>query len=104
MEFTTFKMISDEDMDFITEFIETFESVSLPQVKKMLSDFTEGNLDGLKKEAHQLKPTAELLEMATHATIVKINLNPEQTTTEELEAVISDAELTLSELKRVFSS
>ncbi|MFY0600637.1 MAG: hypothetical protein JXR03_13275 [Cyclobacteriaceae bacterium] len=103
MDFSFLVSISDGDQDFIKEFIAIFESTTLKQIEKMSEDFKNGDFDSLKKTAHQVKPTSEMLSFKTHDLVIKINKEPDTTTAQQIEEILSEANEVLVELKQEFS-
>ncbi|MEP5791771.1 MAG: Hpt domain-containing protein [Cyclobacteriaceae bacterium] len=84
MDFSYLNSISDGDMDFVKQFISTFESNTANIIANLKEAIDAGNTDGLQKLAHQLKPSLQMLEMETLQTSVDIQDDPDATTMEHI--------------------
>ena len=65
MDFSYLNSISDGDLDFVQQFVSTFESNTANIVSNMKTAFDNGSKDDLRKLAHQLKPSLQMLELET---------------------------------------
>lgn len=104
MDFSFLISISDGDQEFINDFIETYESVTFMQVKKMKEDFEGGDNISLQKVAHQVKPTSQMLGFESQPFIVAINKDPSSARKEDIDTILSEAEEILGGLKKEFQS
>ena len=99
MDFSYLNSISDGDMDFVKQFISTFESNTANIVSNLKEAMDAGNTDSLKKLAHQLKPSLQMLEMDTLQTSVDIQDNPDAATMEDILAIEKECQEAVVALK-----
>lgn len=102
MDFSFLLEISDGNSEFLKSFISTFEDTTFSQIKKMKNTLDEGDLTDLKKIAHQIKPTTEMLAFETQSFIVNINNDPSSATKDQLNEIIEEADLVLKALQSKF--
>lgn len=70
--------ISDGDMEFIVDFLSTFEKSTIPQINQLQTALEHRDFDTARKLAHQIKPTTELLKFENHPIILTVNNTPEK--------------------------
>lgn len=99
MDFSYLNTISDGDMDFVKQFISTFESNTQKIVANMKAAFDNGSKDDLKKLAHQLKPSLQMLELETLQVTIDIQDDPEAASAESIEAIAKECEEAVAALK-----
>ncbi|WP_421878481.1 Hpt domain-containing protein [Marinoscillum sp.] len=87
MDFSYLNSISDGDMDFVQQFISTFENNTANIVTNLKNAYEKDDSDGLQKLAHQLKPSLQMLEMQTLQTAIDIQDNGSSATMEQIEAI-----------------
>lgn len=102
MDFSFLLSISDGDKEFMASFIATFEDTTLSQIKKMQEAFNDKDFESLKKIAHQVKPTSQMLGFETQALVVLINDDPTSATTAQLASITAEGESVLQSLKEKF--
>lgn len=102
MDFSYLISISEGDEAFIDEFIATFESNTGQLTNQMRTAYESGNHDQLKKLAHQLKPSLEMLALESLDQAVSIQNNPESTTKEQIEAIDTDCQKALDGMRMEF--
>tara|TARA_Y100001949_G_C15862702_1_gene275783 strand:- start:370 stop:684 length:315 start_codon:yes stop_codon:yes gene_type:complete len=90
MDFSYLNSISDGDLDFVQQFVSTFESNTANIVSNMKTAFDNGSKDDLRKLAHQLKPSLQMLELETLQVTVDIQDDPDLATAENLAAIEKD--------------
>jgi HPt (histidine-containing phosphotransfer) domain-containing protein len=99
IDFTYLEVLSEDDESFKDEFIETFESTYLELVKKMQNELEKKDLDNLSKSAHQLKPSAKMIQLPCAETLEDIQNNPEKASEEVLKDIDRQCENALKQLK-----
>ena len=90
MDFSYLNSISDGDLDFVQQFVSTFENNTANIVASMKKAYENGSKDDLKKLAHQLKPSLQMLELETLQISVDIQDDPEAATAETIAAIEKD--------------
>ncbi len=104
MDFTFLISISNGDQEFISEFISTFEEMTIVQITEMIALQEKGDFVRLGQLAHQVKPTTEMLGFETQNNVVLINKAPQDATKEMLEGILKEAKEALITLKEKFST
>ncbi len=99
IDFTYLEVLSEDDDDFKTEFIETFESTYKSLSKKMMTELDANDMDNLSKSAHQLKPSAKMIQLPCADTLEDIQHHPENATKQSLDEISSQCEDALQQLK-----
>ena len=99
IDFTYLETVSDGDEEFIKQFVNTFEQTANSLTQKLLDQFESGDIDGLGKTAHQLKPSAKMLGLEAGDHLEEFQHNPEKATKDRLDFVSSNCLDGLSELK-----
>jgi HPt (histidine-containing phosphotransfer) domain-containing protein len=93
------QLVSDGDVDFVNQFIETFENSSYPLADKMESDFANDDLGKLSKAAHQLKPSAKMLKLECSTNLEEIQNEPEKATKEIIRLIQKECREAIDQLK-----
>ena len=99
IDFTYIEMLSEDDDEFKNEFIETFENTYKELVDKMRVEFEKNDLENLSKSAHQLKPSAKMIQLPCAETLENIQHNPEVASAETIEDIHNQCEDALKQLK-----
>lgn len=99
IDFTYLEVLSEDDDDFKIEFIETFESTYKSLTEKMKQELKANDLVNLGKSAHQLKPSAKMIQLPCAEILEEIQHNPEKATEESLNKITSECEGGLQQLK-----
>ncbi|MEQ8906831.1 Hpt domain-containing protein [Ekhidna sp.] len=99
IDFTYLEVLSEDDESFKDEFIETFESTYLELVEKMRKELENKDLDALSKSAHQLKPSAKMIQLPCASTLEEIQNHPEKASEEVLKDIDKQCEDALKQLK-----
>lgn len=102
MDFSYLISISEGDKEFTNRFISTFEKNThslLSQMKKALED---ENYEQLRKFAHQLKPSLEMLKLASYHTSLNIQENPQVASIEDIEKIEKECQMAVKEMNQRF--
>ena len=99
IDFTYIEMLSEDDDDFKTEFIDTFENTYKELVAKMRVELEKNDLNNLSKSAHQLKPSAKMIQLPCGDTLENLQHNPEAASAEVIEDIFQQCEDALKQLK-----
>ena len=102
MDFSYIISISDGDQTFIVAFIQTFESNTVKIIDAMREALHQNKQENLKANAHQLKPSLEMLKLSCLAQCIEINNNPENTTAEIIESIEDQCKEAVSGMKKFF--
>lgn len=100
IDFNYLEALSDGDADFIVQFVNTFEQTVEMLTQKLKDELAAGDLDNLGKSAHQLKPSAKMLGLASGATLEELQESPSNATTEILNEIEENCKEGLTELKK----
>ncbi|MEO9870913.1 Hpt domain-containing protein [Ekhidna sp.] len=92
IDFTYLEVLSEDDEDFKKEFIETFEATYTSLVKKMKDELASGDLDNLSKSAHQLKPSAKMIQLSCAETLEDLQHHPNNATSDILNEINAQCE------------
>ena len=93
------QLVSDGDIDFVNQFIDTFENSSYPLVDKMEYYFLNEELGKLSKSAHQLKPSAKMLQLECSNNLEEIQNDPEKATKEIISLIQQECREAIDQLK-----
>lgn len=99
IDFTYLEVLSEDDEDFKAEFIETFETTYKSLTVKMRDELAANDMDNLSKSAHQLKPSAKMIQLPCAETLEEIQHSPETATSESINSIESQCEGALKQLK-----
>lgn len=94
--------ISDGDKEFIMDFLSTFEQSTVPQINQLQVALEKHDLETVRKIAHQLKPTSELLKFTSHSMVLLLNKYPEQGKADEVYLIREEAMKTIAAIKDRF--
>lgn len=100
IDFSYIEMLSEDDDDFKEEFISTFEETYLTLTKQMKEELANKDLQSLAKSAHQLKPSAKMIQLAAAETLEDLQHHPEKATLEILIQIEKACEDALGQLKK----
>ena len=99
IDFTYLESLSEDDEGFKIEFIETFEMTYKALMKKMVDRFASDDLDSLSKYAHQLKPSARMIQLPCADTLEDVQYHPEKASKELINEISMQYEDALKQLK-----
>lgn len=99
IDLTYLEVLSEDDDAFKNEFIETFESTYRELVDKMRNELEKGDLENLSKSAHQLKPSAKMIQLPAGDTLEQIQHDATVATKQVIEGIFSQCEDALAQLK-----
>ncbi len=99
IDFTYLEVLSEDDDDFKSEFIETFETTYKSLTQKMKDELAANDLDNLAKSAHQLKPSAKMIQLSCAETLEEIQHHPEKANSKALDDITAQCEDALKQLK-----
>ena len=99
IDFTYLEVLSEDDEDFKAEFIETFETTCKSLTEKMRTELTASDLVNLGKSAHQLKPSAKMIQLSCAETLEEIHHHPETANEQALNDIVTQCEDALKQLK-----
>ncbi|MEQ9467956.1 MAG: Hpt domain-containing protein [Ekhidna sp.] len=99
IDFTYLEVLGEDDPDFKSEFVETFEETYTMLVAKMENELKTGDLDNLAKSAHQLKPSAKMIQLPCGDTLEQLQHNPGNASIEVLKDIHQQCEDALRQLK-----
>ena len=103
MDFSYLISISDGDKEFIREFISTFETNTALAISKMQAALESRDYDSLRKLAHQIKPSFEMLSMESHSISVKTQQNPETLKSSDIEVMHTECQQVVASMKETFN-
>jgi len=104
MDFSYLNTIGEGDLEFIQEFVSTFESNNETILAEMQTSLSNRDFDKLGKLAHQLKPTIEMLGMKeTLEKVTKMNDQPASVNQGDLDFVVKKANDALVALKTEYN-
>ena len=99
IDFTYLEVLSEDDEDFKEEFITTFEDTYVSLVQKMKEELAAGDLDNLSKSAHQLKPSAKMIQLRCGEILEELQYDPTKATKEIIEDINAQCEDAMKQLK-----
>ena len=99
IDFTYLEVLSEDDEDFKAEFIETFETTYKSLMQKMKDELAANDLDNLSKSAHQLKPSAKMIQLPCAETLEDLQHHPANANAEALDQITAQCEDALKQLK-----
>ncbi len=102
IDFSYLISIADGDQTFIAHFISTFETNNLAILDKMEEAYENGDLDTIRKLAHQLKPALEMFKLSSLKICQTIEMDPPSANLEAIEKIRSNCEYAINELKAKF--
>lgn len=92
VDFTYLEVLCEDDDEFKHEYLETFKSNYTSLTKKMLDELTEQDFESLGKTAHQLKPTAKMIQLPCAEDLEFLQHNPDQASKEKIEHIQKECE------------
>ena len=99
IDFTYLEVLSEDDEDFKAEFIETFETTYKSLTEKMTKELAANDLVNLGKSAHQLKPSAKMIQLPCAETLEDLQHHPENASSEKIDGIVAECEDALRQLK-----
>lgn len=99
IDFSYLEVLSEDDEDFKKEFIETFKDTYITLVEKMRNEFASKDLDNLSKSAHQLKPSAKMIQLPCAETLEDLQHNPGNASEAVLNEINDECENALKQLE-----
>lgn len=99
IDFTYLEVLSEDDEDFKAEFIETFETTYKSLTEKMKTELASNDLVNLGKSAHQLKPSAKMIQLPCAEILEEIQHHPETANEQALNDITTQCEDALKQLK-----
>ena len=99
IDFSYLEVLSEDDEDFKMEFIQTFEDTYVSLVTKMKNELDNNDLANLSKSAHQLKPSAKMIQLPCAETLEDLQHNPSHATASVLDTIDQECEDALAQLK-----
>lgn len=103
MDFSYLNSISDGDVAFIKQFVSTFESNTENIISSLKSAYAEGNDDELKKLAHQLKPSLQMLELQSLQVAIDIQDDASAASEEAIGRIEKECQEAVVALKKEFN-
>lgn len=92
IDYSYLEVLSEDDDDFKREYLETFESNYTSLTAKMLEELQKGDFESLGKTAHQLKPTAKMIQIPCGQELEHLQHNPKDATKEKIKAIRNECE------------
>lgn len=103
MDFSYLISISDGDKEFIREFISTFESNTTLTISKMQTALENKDYDSLRRLAHQIKPSFEMLHMESHGISVKTQKDPETLQLDDIDVMNRECREAVASMRQTFN-
>lgn len=104
IDLTYIEMLSEDDEDFKFEFISTFEETYLTLVEQMKKELAGKDFTSLSKSAHQLKPSAKMIQLQAAETLEDLQHHPEKASESILSEIERSCADALAQLKKWASS
>lgn len=102
MDFSYLISIGDGDQEFIARFLSTFQENTSKLLLEMENSLAQGNHDALRKAAHQLKPSLEMLKLTSHDLAVNIQHHPEAAKPADIQSIRLECENAASAIRERF--
>ncbi|MEQ8470431.1 MAG: Hpt domain-containing protein [Marinoscillum sp.] len=103
MDFSYLNSISDGDMTFIKQFVTTFKSNTETIIASLRKAQANGSDDDLKKLAHQLKPSLQMLELPSLQIVIDIQDDPSATTEDSINSIEQECQEAVEVMKKEFN-
>lgn len=100
IDYSYIEILSEGDNEFKQEYLETFESNYTSLTQKMLHEFESGDFKALGLTAHQLKPTATMIQLPCSQELEELQHKPEEATKARIEAIRQECNEAYKELKK----
>lgn len=100
IDFSYLEVLAEGDDDFMKEYLETFESNYTSLTKKMLDELKKKDFVALGKTAHQLKPTAKMIQIPCGEDLEFLQHNPEKATADKINSIRDECEDAFGQLKK----
>ncbi|MEQ9304326.1 MAG: Hpt domain-containing protein [Marinoscillum sp.] len=95
--------ISDGDMAFIEQFVTTFKSNTESIVSSLKTAYANGSGDDLKKLAHQLKPSLQMLDLPSLQIAIDMQDDPSTVTASSIQSIEIECQEAVAALKKEFN-
>ena len=92
IDYAYLEVLCEDDDDFKREYLETFKNNYTSLTARMLEQLRNGDFDRLGKTAHQLKPTAKMIQIPCGDELERLQHNPKDATKEKIEEIRSECE------------
>ncbi|GAB4234421.1 MAG: hypothetical protein Tsb0034_08030 [Ekhidna sp.] len=100
IDFTYLEVLCEDDDDFKKEYLETFESNYTSLTEKMQKELSGGDFVSLGKTAHQLKPTAKMIQLPCAEDLEHLQHHPQDATKDKIAAIRKECEEAFKALKK----
>ena len=100
IDYSYLEVLADGDDEFMAEYLETFESNYTTLTAKMLDELSSKDFEALGKTAHQLKPTAKMIQIPCGDELEFLQHNPKEATKEKIEQIRNECEEAFGLLKK----
>ena len=100
IDYSYLEVLADGDDEFMAEYLETFESNYTTLTAKMLDELKQKDFIALGKTAHQLKPTAKMIQIPCGEELEYLQHHPKDATKEKIEAIRDECEEAFHALKK----
>ena len=87
IDFSYLEILSEDDDDFKKEYLETFHGNYTTLTAKMMSELKGGDFEALGKTAHQLKPTATMIQLPCSQSLEELQNKPEGATEAKIQSI-----------------
>lgn len=100
IDFSYLEVLADGDEEFMAEYLETFESNYTTLTAKMLNELSKKDFVALGKTAHQLKPTAKMIQIPCGEELEHLQHHPKDATKDKIESIRKECEEAFETLKK----
>ncbi len=100
IEFSYLDVLAEGDDEFKKEYLETFESNYTMLTDKMMDELKRKDFVALGKTAHQLKPTAKMIQIPCGEDLEYLQHNPQSATKEKIQGIRDECEDAYGQLKK----
>ncbi|MEM0939440.1 MAG: hypothetical protein AAF600_07165 [Bacteroidota bacterium] len=100
IDFSYLDVLAEGDDEFKMEYLDTFESNYKSLTEKMMNELKSKDFVALGKTAHQLKPTAKMIQIPCSEELEHLQHNPKEATKERVQAIRDECEDAFVQLKK----
>ena len=100
IDYSYLQVLAEGDDEFKQEYLETFESNYKTLTAKMLDELKNKDFIALGKTAHQLKPTAKMIQIPCGEVLEFLQHNPKEATKEKIQSIHDECDEAFGELKK----
>lgn len=100
IDYSYLEVLADGDDEFMKEYLETFEHNYKTLTEKMMDELNNKDFIALGKTAHQLKPTAKMIQIPCGEELEFLQHHPAEATKEKIEEIHRECEEAFGELKK----